>query len=1101
VKLELPFCVCHHSARLVEAWLPHHAFRGMGPSLAELRDDLALQVMIALESAVAGEWRRYQLAPHLRMRVVDIETKAVDLLRASRSPQARGSDSPRSARLADGERDIKRELRGRISVLLEKWPADDFWVATPTRISELRFALRDPELLPEALPRRLIEWSLRKNIESLEPWHTRYRERLEVLEVDANPGSILPGRNIFTARRLGKEAERAETPAEKEERRRRARLEAKTLREAARNLSYGVEDETLERCFGRERLVEELTDDLLGREGVALVLVGPSGVGKSAIVHELVRRLAARHNAAGARRDVWRIDGSRFIAGQSFVGQWEARAGNLARELVATGDILFADDLASLVFAGRTRVESTNLAQYLEPQLRRGELSILGECTPERWECVREEAPGFAALFRVVHVAALSAKETLPVLLGALRDLESPAAGELPPRLSPAALETLLDSATRFRPHEVLPGRAVRLLRRVLAGPGQVDGEVRRFGVDEVWAALRAETGLPDFVLGAAPPRSRDDLRRQLSALVAGQPDAIEALVDAVLVMQAGLGDPDKPLSTYLLVGPTGVGKTESAKALAKVLFGGAERLLRFDMSEFVSSASLQRFVGSPGAPDGELTSALRAQPLRVILLDEIEKAHPRVFDALLQLLGEGRLTDAAGRTADARQAVILMTSNLGVREAAARPGFVQSGDPQHYLSAVRAFFRPEFFNRLDRVVPYRPLDRAALRVVVQHALEDLLSRRGIQRGHVLVDVEPDLLELLVEQAFDPRYGARPLKRLIERHLTVPLAQHLVTRRGDDLALVEMYRKGDQLGLSVRLLADAAPLADDDDPARWSRQRLAAEITSLRERFDAGFRASVDLAENWHDLKAAFSGLDDDALESVVWEEDVGELDGNPVDRSWTHHAGHMGLRQKRAYKARPMTLTDEAQLRRVRPLVAQLRDGVALLQAREGAPLENGGLVIECVGTPSPGAMGWVLTALPKNLSPAELWVEEEKDFRQVKELPGSYRRVAMAWSTPALASLLKPLVGWALIERLRDGILTRTLVRVRYVDGVFPDALAAHDARATAERAARRCDETPQEPGVLVLRGQGSELVHVATGRDAHEHAAILAAGLRAK
>ncbi len=1098
MRLELPMVVCAHSSRVIEAWLPHQELRQTGSSLAALRDDLALEVMLAFERGPVAELARYQLAPHLRLVRIDVDLRVVDR-----------------------ERGVKRTLAAPIGLLLEKWPADPFWLATPTRAPQLRFAVSDVAAAGPALQRRLLAWALARDVESLADLASPQREHLEVLEVDADPPTILPRtvRRAPRRRRPGAKvttpvAPVSETPAEREERRARARLGATTLRAATRNLSHGVADDTLDRAFGRDALVDELVGALLGDGGVGLVLVGPSGVGKTAIVHEVVRRLTARNQAAGVRRDVWRIDGARFIAGQSHVGQWEARAAGLITELSATGDVLFADDLASLVYAGRTRTASTNLGQYLVPSLERGELTLLGECTDARWAQVRQEAPALAALMRVVPVPPLDRERSLPVVLGALRELESQAAGELPPRLSPQAIEVLLDRATRFRPHEALPGRAIRVLHRVLGGPGQVDDEAgaRRFGPAEVWAALASETGLPDFVLGAAPPRPRADLVRELAEQVAGQPEAVEAVADAVLAMQAGLGDPDKPLCTYLLVGPTGVGKTETAKALARMLFGSADRLLRFDMSELASAHGLARLIGEPGAPDGELTAALRAQPLRVILFDEIEKAHPRVFDTLLQLLGEGRLTDAAGRTADARQAIILMTSNLGVREAAARPGFITAVDAAaaHYLAAVRAFFRPEFFGRIDRVVPFRPLDRGALRVVVEHALGRLLARRGLRQGKVMVDVEPALLELLVEQAYDPRYGARPLERLLERRLTVPLARHLVGKSGAQRALVELARRGGELALSVRLLREAAPAPTDArEVASWPHARLAEAALALRADV-AALRVDPDhpLAADQAELARQLDDLDDEALEGVAWRDEVDDTMSPEERPRWkSPRAGYMGLRARPTYRQVATELGQETLVRGLRLAIGAARDGLTLLRHRLGAgPSQQGGLLLECVGPPSRAALTTVATLVPSSVLACERWDDSGGDWAAVPHFNARFRRVAFALHDPGLAVTLAPLLGGRgrgdaggppgrgrgphqLPRRPhpRGGGGAR---RPPGGDPVGPGAGAAvAGPSAPVDRLVARQLGGPFEP-----------LVHLGTGLPAVEHLAILAAYLRA-
>jgi ATP-dependent Clp protease ATP-binding subunit ClpC len=1108
MKIELGVVVARKPGRLFEVWLPGLDIAETGTSMAALRDELALQVMQQFERGPAAELGKYQRAPHQRLRHVDVDTFV------------RGKDGR------------KRELKGRIGVLLEKWPGDDFWVAIPTRLHAARFAVRSLDVLEQALPRRLAGYAAATGLESLAEVTSSTDEKLELLEVDVYPPSILPRAPApaprVRPRRDRREQEAQETPAEREERRARARLGATALREVGRNLSHAADDETLGRAFGRDALAEQLVDEIEGRQGAALVLVGPSGVGKSALVHEVVRRLGLRHRGVGTRRDVWRVDGGRFIAGMKYVGQWEQRARKLAQELTDTGDVLFADDLASLVYAGRVGASDNNLARYLEPHLARGDLTILAESTPERLARVREETPTFAALFRVVHVPAMSELETMRVLLGVLREQESDESAGPPPRLEPSALETVLVAAQRFRPHEAFPGKAVRLLSRVMGHRGP---SFLPIGVSAVHAALRLDTGLPDFVIGAEKRRDRAEIERDLERMIAGQPEAIDAVTDVVLTMQAGLGDPGKPLATLLFVGPTGVGKTETAKALARYLFGSADRLLRFDMSELAEPDSISRLVGQVGGPDGELSSALRAQPFRVVLFDEIEKAHPRVFDALLQLLGEGRITDASGRTANASAAVILLTSNLGVREAAARTGFATAargeGERQHYLSAVRAFFRPELFNRIDRIVPFAALDRTALRVVVAHALADLLSRRGIQRSNVLVDVAPDLLDLLVEQAYDPRYGARPLRRLLERRLTVPLAHHLVTRRGDDRALVELYSRGDDIGISVRLLADAAPLGGVPPELGAGMAGLRAAVARLREELDrlmgspafaAGTPWAVDLLEERARIEQQVGELEE-ATAEVEYVEQVDRASHRNL-HDW--EAGHSckpargGLRPRGGFTEVPHPVRGAAVERQLSGLLQDARDHLDVLshrvRAAEAGQVDRCTLVWECAGLLNRDALSAVGGAVPSAvLGPSLLfevgegeswaWRTEMRDPRDGGALP--VRRMAASVEGPGVRELLAPLAGWGVLHVTQAGASVPVLVRIELVDGTGSDAIAARDERAVREREARRRSAgTRSESASVALRREtpAGPVIAVAAGLPAGNAWALAAAFARA-
>ncbi|WP_342374802.1 AAA family ATPase [Myxococcus stipitatus] len=1123
MELKLPLVVASMGGRLVEAWVPTLSPRihFVGPSLSSLRDDLALAVMERFEKESPSSVAGYQLPPHLSLRHVEVE-----------------------AETRDPEKNLHVVLKGRMGVLLEKWPRDEFWVVTPTRLPEARFALSNPDDLSRALARRLCAWCVEHELEELKGVWTEVRERLELLEVDAYAPSILPRtppRPPTPPRRRRPQADPSkekaappETPEQREARRNRRRLTLVELRAVARNLSHAARDDGLERCFGRESLVREVADALEGREGAAVILVGPPGSGKTALVHEVVRRLTTRQDAAGQRRDVWRVDGNQFIAGMSYVGQWEARARGVVQELVEVGDVLYVDDLASLVYAGRTANERTNVAQFLEPHLARGELTVLAESTPERFERVREEAPTLASLFRVVQVPALEPRATLPALLGTLRQIESMGGGGPAPRMSPLALETLLDLQQRFVAHESFPGKAVRLLRRVISRPGTVENNVRRFSEDDVFAAMRAQTGLPDFVLGSAPPKPREVLERELASQVAGQPEAVTAVVDAILTLQRSLQPPDKPLATYLFVGPTGVGKTETAKAVARTLFGSEERMVRFDMSEFVSSASITRLLGLPGAPDGELTTALRTQPFCVVLFDEVEKAHPRVFDALLQFLGEGRLTDGAGRTVDARQAVVVLTSNLGVREAAARTGFQHASESAdaHYLSAVRAFFRPEFFNRLDRVVPFRSLTPSALRVVVEHALESLLSRRGIRRGNVVVEVEPQLLDLLVEQAYDPRYGARPLKRALERRLTVPLAHHLVRREGEELARVELFRRANDMGLSVELLTRQPSWTPEPSTATWKLPAVFRALEEVTTRVDtllatlaaapkaASPEETLVLGEQLERLSAEAVDVRDHELAH----REFLEQEERPVKKGragYEHDTGGSGrqggLRPRPFLATEPFPVSAEERLRRWLPKVVSLRDELEWL-AHQLAHRESGAqtraLLVEGLADTPAAALTAVLKALPQGLGRVVIHEERlEPDGSltwAAHETPlparARVRRLVVSMTAMGLSDLLRVLQGYALVHLPREDGVRPALVRVELLPPAsekmedIARVVAARDAENQQQREARRSDESGEQAlGQVVMEGNLEKMVHLSSGQSPSDSVAWVARVLR--
>jgi ATP-dependent Clp protease ATP-binding subunit ClpC len=373
-----------------------------------------------------------------------------------------------------------------------------------------------------------------------------------------------------------------------------------------------------------------------------------------------------------------------------------------------------------------------------------------------------------------VHVDAMSVDDAFGVLDTLGRRMGKPHRTTV----GPEALHGALALLARFGRHDALPGSGVALLEQMIRSwPGTT--LERQHALD----AFCAASGFPLKIVDDTQFIDEDALRASFHDRIIGQPDAVDRLVDLILVVKAGLGDPDKPLGSFLLMGPTGVGKTESAKALAGWLFGSQDRLVRLDMSEFGAWGSARRLIDGPGG-QGLLTRKIREKPFCVLLLDEVEKAEPGVFDVLLQVLGEGRLTDGTGATVSFRHVIILMTSNLGASNRK-RVGLVgESADAadRRYRRAAEDFFRPELVNRIDALVPFRSLDQHDVRTIARGMLTSALDRDGIRRRGVEVTWGDDLLDHLCEVGFDPRYGARPMKRAIDDHVMAVIARELVSR-------------------------------------------------------------------------------------------------------------------------------------------------------------------------------------------------------------------------------------------------------------------------------------------------------------------------------
>ena len=470
----------------------------------------------------------------------------------------------------------------------------------------------------------------------------------------------------------------------------------------------------LDRAIGRDREVAELARLLGAGDRRPVLVLGPRLVGKTALIHEHVfRTVAGRKNPYRARENVWLLAPQRLISGMSFVGQWEDRLLSILRAAEERRHVLYFDDLLGLFHAGQSRCSNLSMAQVLRPHLERRGVRILAELTPEAFRVLRERDRGLADLFHVLPLDPPAEPDNLRILVGALRHLE----GRHRCRFGTDVLPVVLDLQRRYAREAEFPGKAVAYLKRLAVKYQDVDVKY-----PQVIDQFHAQTGLAVTFLDARKRLEREEIIESLRRDVVGQDAALEAAADVLGIAKARLNDPDRPLGSLLFLGPTGVGKTQCAKALARYLFGDPGRLLRFDLNEFGAPGSAVRLVGTFAEPEGLLTGAVRRRPFAVVLLDEVEKAHPEVFDVLLQVLGEGRLTDALGRTVDFGNTLIVLTSNLGVRQAESSLGFGRDDRTDDVYRTRRRGVLPARVlqpARPDRAVPPArerrpPRDRAA---------------------------------------------------------------------------------------------------------------------------------------------------------------------------------------------------------------------------------------------------------------------------------------------------------------------------------------------------------------------------------------------------
>ena len=595
------------------------------------------------------------------------------------------------------------------------------------------------------------------------------------------------------------------------------------------DLTQRAREGRLGRAYGREREVQAILERL-HRPGVrGVVLVGPSGAGKTAIVHEVARRLAEEPVLVSTVLHEGTT--GEVLSGTRFLGEWQTRLKELIEALSAPRRaVWYVPDLNRLVDAGTTVHSDESFATMLGPALERGELAILGESTPEAFRRGLDRFPGFGKLFWKLQVEPSDLGSTLAILREVVAELVREQAARGVTLVVPeAAVERALELADEYISGQVRPGNAVGLLREaVVAAVQEAEAGERAAGEpassrhseaaasprhseaaasprvvevppSRVLATLSALTGVPVRLLDDTLPLDPVTVRAFFAERVLGQDEAVDAMVDLIALIKAGLTDPTRPLGVFCFVGPTGVGKTEMAKAVAEFIFGSAERLVRIDLGEFKEPDAHRRLVGDlqavePAARSGLLTAPVRERPFSVVLLDELEKAHRNVFDLLLPLMAEGRLVDEQGRVTDFRRTIVIMTSNLGsdLREDSLLGfGHDQGAEREKIHRALEETFRPEFLNRLGKVIVFAPLTQEVMRRLTRREVRRVLTRRGItRRRHLVVETDEQVIGILLKAGFSERWGARPLKRRVEELLLQPLARALLKTGSDETPAV-----------------------------------------------------------------------------------------------------------------------------------------------------------------------------------------------------------------------------------------------------------------------------------------------------------------------
>ncbi|MBW8770517.1 MAG: ATP-dependent Clp protease ATP-binding subunit [Gemmatimonadetes bacterium] len=645
-----------------------------------------------------------------------------------------------------------------------------------------------------------------------------------------------------------------------------------------RDLTQLAAEGQLDPTIGRAKEIERVMEVLTRRKKNNPVLIGEPGVGKTAIVEGLAQ-LIANGECPESLRDnrVLSLDMAAVIAGTKYRGQFEERLKAVMNEIAQNKNIiLFIDELHTLVGAGAAEgaIDASNM---LKPALARGELQCVGASTLNEYRKYIEKDGALERRFQTVIVDPPSIDETVEILKGLRKKYEDHHKVTIPDStlliaakqseryitdrfLPDKAIDVIDEAGARARLAAQAPPPEVAALKAELEKVNgdkeaavrdqnfekaaslrdkerEIQGEIRKkqeeweqrrqshrpvLGEEEIAFIVSRWTGIPVTRLQEAETSRLLRMEDELHQNVIGQDEAIKAISRSIRRSRAGLKDPNRPIGSFIFSGPTGVGKTELARSLAKFLFADASALIRVDMSEYMEKFSVSRLIGAPpgyvGYEDsGTLTKAIRRKPYSVILLDEIEKAHPDVFNILLQVLDEGHLTDNYGRQIDFKNTVVIMTSNVGARDITKGKGlgFATGDSTQSFermqekvKEELKVTFNPEFLNRLDDVIVFHPLSREHISQIVSILLKDV--RKRLAEDELTIKLTPAATELLVKNGYDEAYGARPLKRSIQKYIEDPLSEKILLgefSRGDE---IEVDASADGSKLDFRVLSSAS---------------------------------------------------------------------------------------------------------------------------------------------------------------------------------------------------------------------------------------------------------------------------------------------------
>lgn len=604
------------------------------------------------------------------------------------------------------------------------------------------------------------------------------------------------------------------------ERKPRAKDPNSTLSKMSIDLTDLAQKEKLDPVIGREREINRAIE-ILGRKFKNNpIFIGHEGVGKTAIAEGVAMRIVSGDVPDRLRdKRVFVLQMGELIAGTKYRGEFEERLKEVIQEASKYGDILFIDEVHTIIGAGQVSGGSLDASNILKPALARGKLSVMAATTFDEFKTAFRKDKALRRRFQPVTVDPPSVADAILILRGIRSTYER--FHEL--KISDAAIEAAVNLSHRYVNERYLPDKAIDLLDEACSAlstrrarkkreeelkalssgvaPPEKEIDSTPLGADEIAQVVSDWTGIPVSSMQEGEREKLLNLESRLRLHVVGQDHALEAVSDAIRCARAGLTDPNRPIGSFMFLGRTGIGKTEVARALQRILFDN-EELLRFDMSEYMEKNSVARLIGAPPGyvgyeEGGALTEAVRRKPYSVILFDEIEKAHPDVFNILLQLMDDGRLTDGHGNTVDFRNCLIVLSTNCGVAQLKRRGiGFTtqkdsrEPGIPDSVMDEVKRTFPPEFLNRLDEIILFHTLTPAALRLIVDIQLDNL--RKLLSTRNITLSLTEGAKDLLAKEGWDEEFGARPLKRTVNKLVRKPLSRAILAQEIADNSTVEV---------------------------------------------------------------------------------------------------------------------------------------------------------------------------------------------------------------------------------------------------------------------------------------------------------------------